>query len=149
MKQLNTYIVEKLKIDKESSLTLIEKIKFLCAFKDDEKAALAVIKKWIEDNKVKDVDILCWHQTLDNFKLPQDNSKYIIDNTDLYSYYIHAWHDYPVFMFKPKDKNSFSVSYRKGDNDYLVIGYEEADNGFKSFIIVDHKKLIDENEIPE
>ena len=149
MKQLNTYIIEKLKINKESHLTLIEKIKFLCAFRDDEKAALAVIKKWIEDNKVKDVDILCWHETLDNFKLPHDKSKYIIDNTELYSYYIHAWHDAVIFSFKPKSDDRFSVAYRKGDNDYIVIGHKECENGFKTFIIVDHNKLVDLDEIPE
>lgn len=150
MKQLNLYIIEKLKINKETTTKLIDKIAELCCIGNDEKSAKNIIETWLTNYKISKVDILCWHETLDNFNLPHDESKYIIDDNDLYSYYIHMWHDYVVYDFKSSKDDKFSVSHMgKGDIEYLVIGHNECEDGFKSFILVNHDKLISHDEIPE
>ena len=147
MKKLNIYLTEKLKINKNTVNSLIDEIINLCAIKEDEDNAVNMIQRWINDNNIKKVDILCWHETLDNFNLSKNESSYIIDNTNIYSYYIEKWHDYKVYDYISSKSDKFSVSHYKQDNTYLVIGHDKCMDGFKCFILVNHDKLISENDI--
>lgn len=139
MKNLNNYIIEKLKINKDNKTNyLIDEIietwgveYYKDFYKKYHDEIYDILKEWINDNKVKEVEFYCpaWGiNIMEEHKIPKHiRDKYIPCNDD----------------------NSYVYDYLKNNPEILIDAYDifidKDRNKHGIYLVTDHKNIISFN----